>query len=113
MSDLVETPATDSESISDRKGVASRTNSTSSSSPSSSSALSGCVGVRSEATEWVSAEVCVGNQSADIQYADSVVICTSWPSAGEWIFWRVGVWGDASVGCILFWVLMNHWLISR
>ena len=44
MSDIVETPATDSESISDWIGVTSRTNSTSSASPSSSSALSGCVG---------------------------------------------------------------------
>jgi hypothetical protein len=81
MSDLVETPATDSESFSDWMGVTSRTNSISSMSPSSSSALSGCVGVRSGATESVSAETCAGNQSVDIQYAGSAGICRSWPSA--------------------------------
>ena len=61
MSDIVETPATDSESISDWIGVTSRTNSTSSASPSSSSALSGCVGVRSEAAERVSARASASN----------------------------------------------------
>ena len=63
MSDIVETPATDSESISDWIGVTSRTNSTSSASPSSSSALSGCVGVRSEATERMSTRSCAGSSS--------------------------------------------------
>ena len=57
----METPATDSESISDWIGVTSRTNSTSSASPSSSSALSGCVGVLSEAAEQVSIRSCAGN----------------------------------------------------
>ena len=105
MSDIVETPATDSESISDWIGVTSRTNSTSSASPSSSSALSGCVGVRSEAAERVSTSLGAGNNSADIQCADSAGMCRSWPSA--WEFRGVGVWGDASVGCMLFWVLVN------